>query len=403
STFEHARLAPASQMRLLRHSGKQIVDLEGDDFEFVNKVEIVKKGDKYGKPASVPFSLPKGLRGGPQDRLEMEIDTSGLDTGVYQVLLKQLDGNARPVEVRVLEEPPAIAGLPLVANTGETRQVVALRGKGLGRITGIEATGAGIELEAAAATGDRRTMQVRLNPDARQGSKLDLRVRVRDYPEPLVLRGALEVAGPRPRILEATLAPPSGLEIALRPKEIPAGVYADVMMRTRGLRTDSRVEIGCKGGASAPFQARIGESAGGLRTQRTGNDSLFLSFDPAPLPADCTASATVDNGREGASDPFDLGRVIRIPHIQSFVLTSEAAGDNAYVGVLTGHDLELIEKTGWDAANGLPVLGLPTTTTGEGRTQSLKIRLPWPSPAPHSPLYIWLRGEPQGRATTVKY
>ena len=64
---------------------------------------------------------------------------------------------------------------------------------------------------------------------------------------------------------------------------------------------------------------------------------------------------------------------------------------------MTGRDLELIEKTGWDASNGHAVEGLPAPVAGEGDEPSLKVRLPWPSPAPHAPLFIWFRGEAEGR------
>jgi hypothetical protein len=40
---------------------------------------------------------------------------------------------------------------------------------------------------------------------------------------------------------------------------------------------------------------------------------------------------------------------------------------------------------------------------GEHPSQSLRVVLPWPAPGPHAPLYVWLRGEPQGRKTSVTY
>jgi hypothetical protein len=105
------------------------------------------------------------------------------------------------------------------------------------------------------------------------------------------------------------------------------------------------------------------------------------------------------DGNVGISDTYKLGRVIRLPHIDSFELTNEKRGPSAYVGILTGQDLETIEKTGWEPEAGLPVSELPRPIAGQGQKQSLKAVLPWPAPAPHSALYIWLRGEAQGRAT----
>ena len=93
---------------------------------------------------------------------------------------------------------------------------------------------------------------------------------------------------------------------------------------------------------------------------------------------------------------------MRLPRIESFQLTDEKA-NGGYVGIVKGQDLESIAKTGWDATDGVPVSALPAPVPGETLRQSLRVVLPWPSPAPHSPLYIWLRGETEGRPTTVQY
>jgi len=51
----------------------------------------------------------------------------------------------------------------------------------------------------------------------------------------------------------------------------------------------------------------------------------------------------------------------------------------------------------------LPVEAIPAPVPGEHPSQSLRVVLPWPAPAPHAPLYIWLRGESRGRKTSVAY
>jgi hypothetical protein len=111
---------------------------------------------------------------------------------------------------------------------------------------------------------------------------------------------------------------------------------------------------------------------------------------------------------EGRSDPFVLGRVIRLPRLDKFTLTGEKVGDASYAGALEGHDLDVIEKVGWDATNGLPVDAIPTPlpplpNDHDPSRQTLRLVLPWPAPGPHAPLYIWLRGESQGRKTAVAY
>jgi hypothetical protein len=95
--------------------------------------------------------------------------------------------------------------------------------------------------------------------------------------------------------------------------------------------------------------------------------------------------------------------VVRLPRISGFTLTDEKIGESAYAGVLTGYDLETIERAGWDSRTGLPVNDLPRPVAGERDRQTLRIPLSWPAPAPHAPVYVWLRGEPEGRATRAKY
>lgn len=86
---------------------------------------------------------------------------------------------------------------------------------------------------------------------------------------------------------------------------------------------------------------------------------------------------------EGRSDPFVLGRVIRVPHLDKFALTSEKVGESSYAGVLEGHDLDVIEKIGWDAEHGVPVESIPAPVPGDASRQTLRIALHWPEPEPH--------------------
>ena len=90
--------------------------------------------------------------------------------------------------------------------------------------------------------------------------------------------------------------------------------------------------------------------------------------------------------------------------LKSLPLTEEQLGPTLYAGNLTGIDLQIIEKTGWDAKTGYPVQGIPTPVPGSNpQEQTLKVELPWPPPSPHAPIYVWLRGETTGRLTDVKY
>jgi hypothetical protein len=131
---------------------------------------------------------------------------------------------------------------------------------------------------------------------------------------------------------------------------------------------------------------------------------LFFAIDPGTIgQSGCALTATVTVAATGKSDPMALGRVVRLPRIEQFRLTDEKLADSIYAGIVEGQDLETIAMTGWDEQNGQRVESLPTALPGEPHRQTLKIALPWPAPAPHAPLYIWLRGEDQGRPTGVKY
>jgi hypothetical protein len=129
---------------------------------------------------------------------------------------------------------------------------------------------------------------------------------------------------------------------------------------------------------------------------------LFLTFDPGAWPTGSTVSVVLENNAEGQSKPYALGKVVRVPQVDSFELTDEKADAN-YVGKLTGTDLEVIAKVGWGPDGGIPVAGLPAPVGGDRRKQSLQIALPWPPPSPRAALWIWFRGDEQGRETKIRY
>jgi hypothetical protein len=131
-------------------------------------------------------------------------------------------------------------------------------------------------------------------------------------------------------------------------------------------------------------------------------DTLFLTFDPAAWPTGCAVSAVLANDAEGHSKPYVLGKVVRVPQVDSFELTDEKSDVN-YVGKLTGTDLEVIAKVGWGPEAGIPVTALPAPVAGDRRKQSLQIALPWPPPSPRAPLWVWFRGDDQGRETKIHY
>lgn len=403
STFEHAKLTPDSHDRLVQHSGKQIVQIEGDDFEFVDKVALVKIGDKYDAPVDVPFSIPGGKGEGPEERLEMRLDTSSLDAGAYSLELVQSDGKKHDVPVQVVAEPPRIVQLPIELSTDEAKQQITIQGEHLDRIEKLDAGPVKLDLGAASPDGKRRTVTADLPVDPRQGSAFDLRVVINQYAKPLVIPSALMFAGPRVRIVDAKIALPTDLEVSPRAGELPAGVVLSAMVHVQNASPKAELRLSCQNGEGPAVTVRLGEQTPAAKLQAISADTLFLSFDPGNWLTGCTLTATLENPGEEASAPHRLGRVMRVPRIDSLRLTDEAAGDGNYVGILTGRDLEGISKAGWDADHGTVVATLPTAIAEQPNKQSLRIELPWPSPAPHSPIYVWLRGDKDGRPTTVKY
>ncbi len=389
--FKAAALTAESQDRLIEGRGPVKVTLSGADFEFVEKVAVGKE--------PVEFTLPLGRRAGPQQTVELGIDTRALKAGRHQLAIVQAGGAAHEMPVRVLPPVPAITGLPLRANLGEERQKIAIRGSGLDRIEGIETDGASVELGPPGSA--VRDIFVRLNDAARKGEMLKLALRIEGMHAPLEIPGAVEVAGPRPRITGMERSLPDDLGVTVRPGELPAGSFVSFSLRTENVEGQPSVQLGC--GESEPaLTLHVGEKRSEAKLDSAGPGMLFLSVDPSVVGRPgCTLMSSVE-AAPGRSDRHELGRVIRLPRIESFTLTDEKAGDSAYAGILTGQDLELIERAGWDATAGIPVESLPRPVAGEGQRQMLKIALPWPSPAPHAPVYIWLRGESEGRATKAR-
>lgn len=145
-------------------------------------------------------------------------------------------------------------------------------------------------------------------------------------------------------------------------------------------------------------ELRNGEiPAGFVKLDLAGEGVLFLSLDPGKLGSTgCDLSAVVKTEPAGRSDPFVLGRIVQVPQI-------EKLDKVMYVGILTGKELQTIEKAGWDAQHGFPVLGIPTPVVGQPEKQTLRVALPWPSPTPRAPIFIWLRGEAEDRATQARF
>jgi hypothetical protein len=397
--LEKARVSPTSQDRIMEEKGRTVVEAEGADFEFVEKVAVQKTKDPFHPPAAVPFSLPLGAGRGPQDKLAFEIDTKPMEAGNYTVFVTEAGGKTRELPMKVLPPGPRIENAPLDISAGDEWQPMTLKGSNLGLLAKLESKGAVFQLGAL--KGDEREVRVKASPEAREGEVQDLLAFAQDVSKPAVVAGGVHVTGPVPRVVSSQISLPPQNNIPLKEGELPAGTFVSASLGVQNAGNETRVHLKCAKSSGQQLTLRVGEQTPQGSVQVLGSDSLFLSFDPGMWHAGCEIDAVLDNGG-GASKAFSLGRVIRVPHVDTFELTEEKVGDN-YLGKLTGTDLEAIAQVGWSADKGVPVAGLPAPLGGDSRKQSLQIALPWPAPSPHAPLYVWFRGETDGRATKIRY
>jgi hypothetical protein len=234
-----------------------------------------------------------------------------------------------------------------------------------------------------------------------------LTLKVNGIESPMAVADAIEVVGPRPKIASVRTSIPANLGIELQPGELPIGTTLGLALRVDNFRgsagSQSSIELGCADGElRAALKLAPDEQAGGATMTLAGAGNLFLSLDPGKVGyPGCQLTATAASEPEGRSDARVLGKLIRIPRLEQLTLTNEKIGDSSYVGILRGSGLDAVERVGWDARNGVTVDAIPTPISGSPSTETLRVTLPWPAPAPHAPLFIWLRGEETGRQTSV--
>lgn len=394
------QIAAGSRDALVTGAGPVKVVVQGGDFEFVDRVEL-RQGDGAEKVvAELPFELPKGRYAGPQEEIEVTVDAGKLAPGAYTMAFLLADSTEWTTAVRILPPNPSLEGLPVRVNLGETRQEIQFEGSGIDRIRGVRCD------QAEIAWNSSGIATVQLAAAAVRGDLLDIELEVEGRTAPLRVPGALEVAGPRPRVRQARLSLPENLGVQIRREELPAGSFASFSLEIGPLESAPGLALSCAGeNGRAPREVvRPGDQSPALRFSAANGGQFFLSLDPGAFgQPGCALTMTVETETQGRSDPFPLGRVVQLPQISRFELTDEANGSGHYTAYLEGEDLEMIERVGWDSYSGVPVNDLPIPVADGGHQQRLKIAVPWPSPKPHAPLYIWLRGEQTGRATTARY
>lgn len=400
-------LTPESQDKLIAGSGPVNLDLTGADLMFLDRAYLHRPSSTRQIPADLP-----AIHTTPIDPLPVEIDTDGLRPGPYFLLVSRVDGVTQDIPVNLLPPVPRIDAATTPAGNarvhiGDREQAVTLAGSGLDRIQGLSSDGADIVLQPAGEDSAKRNMTVRLHGDAKPGDKLALLARVMGMSQAIRFPGVLQVAGARPVITEAKASLPAEFSAAsrglLKDGELPAGSWANVSLKADLGTAPAVVTLQCSDPRRTvqPMTVHVGEKLASAQLSSPTAGALFLSLDPGAVgQSGCALTATVETDVLGKSDPFPLGTVVRLPRIESFTLSDEKAADG-FVGTLKGFDLETIDKTGWDNHTGVSVASSPQPVAGEGARQTLRISMPWPSPSPKAPLFIWLRGEEDGRATGV--
>jgi len=400
-----AKLSADSRDKLVEGSGPVKLKLSGTDFEFVDKAELESAAPHAGTPVKVAFTLPHGERGGDQQSAEAEVDTTALKPGQYKLLLAQSGGASQPVPVTVLPPNPKLEDLPLRPNLDEPSQKLMLHGSGLDRIEKLSSAAGVIELAPARHATETREATIKLGKDVHEGQEFDLKMTVQGIDDPITMADAVRVRGARPHITAVRNSFPQSFGLTLNAGEIPSSVTASFALEVAHAGDAPLVNVTCAdaGSRRQPLELAAGDRKDGASLDMAGEGELFLSFQPGTVGrSGCMLQARVTSA-EGVSDPYRLGRILRVPRIEQFVMSDQKLSDGSYQGTLTGEDLDLIQQTGWDAQHGLPVQSIPDAVAGDARKQVLKIEMPWPAPAPHAPVFVWLRGEQTGRATGVQY
>lgn len=395
--FKLAKLTPESQDRLVEGTGKVPLTLEGADFEFVTKVEMKKLNDEFASASAVPFVLKQPIRTGVENQMDIQVSTSGLENGLYQLMVSQVDGKSHDVALKVLPAIPSIDNLPVTVNQGVSSVGFELRGKRLDLLRRLDVSGAVVMLGTASADGAEREINLRFPSTLKPGTTLPGVARVADRSRSVGIAEAVRVVGPRPAITDVTLSELPAQTVRLDIGELPGGLVLSAMIRVANLPSGSDLRLECEGMASAAVTLHPGEQSGGARLEQLTADQLFLTFDTGAWNNGCDVQASIHSG-VGDSAPRRIARIVDLPAIDQFTLGAEEAG-GAVSATLVGKNLETIDKAGWSAALESSVSELPQPLSDDGR-QKLQVKLTQP-PAPDAVLYLRLRGDSKTRVTTV--
>jgi hypothetical protein len=388
--LKQARLSPDSVARLVENSGLEPVEIEGTDFQFVERVRLKRAGTLGAINTDLEFRLPLGFRAGPQNKLELEINTDSFHAGAYLLSIQQTDGRSTEVPLRIAPLPPRISNLPLRLHLGETQQRLTLRGTDLDRLPSTIELPEGLRMQMLDGSDTERDAVVTM---ASANFKPGSRVRAGSYGL------AFQVTGPKPRVTGVTASKPDEAPAALRDGELPSGSLVSFTIRAENVEAPASLVADCSDTSRSlgGFKIRLGERrAGGVKFDvAAGSGTYFAAFDPGSAgQSGCELQLSIESDASGKSAAVAAGRVVRLPKITELTWTEEkASSGTGYVAVLRGTDLEVIEKAGWEGQPGIDVTSSPRANGGADATQTLRVVLPWPPPSPLAPLAVWLRGD----------
>lgn len=365
-SLSNVRLSADSADRLILGAGRVRGRLEGAPLYFLQSVTLRKPGDALAKPIAIPYAATDG-------GAEIEIDTAALEAAAYVLELRQQGGSTVNLPIDIQAPAPVLSGLPITVHRGGA-DTIQLRGTGLERIQNITAKNASVKWDRA-----HTRVEFELQADAPESLDLDLTLEGR--PAPLRLANAVAVVQPRPKIVGVHRAaqPPGTVE--RRDSEIDSAQPASFSLRL-DRAAPATVELRC-GGEVKAFDSR-----------QISGDTIYVTI-AAPQLDRCTLEASA-----GGSSFTAVGEMVSLPVIESFTLSNEAVGEAKFKGSLRGQRLEKIARTGWSGESGEETADLPAPVESG---QQLPVVLPWPAPAPHAPLLIWLRGEEHPRKTTARF
>ena len=373
-------------------SGVQHLKFDSADFHFVEQAELVRPGGWRGAR-----SLDFAVSGANSNQLEVAIDSTRLEPGRALLRLTTSTGLIEDLALDVVPALPKLEGLPWRAHLGESKQRIVVRGDALDRIENIQ-------IERGASIYRDGALEVTLPADAKTGDRLAASLTMKGQAAKAAIPFLLQVAPKRPQILEAKLAPLADTAVSLKPSELPAGSLLGFALRIDGASADEAlaVTVNCAEAARTltPVTVRAGERLPLARLERTGDGALLLFADPAIGQPGCTLQATLEADSSGKSTPTPLGKVVRLPRLDKFTWLDEKTNDG-FAAEIRGADLETIVRLGWDGSGGVAVTNLPLAGASRDE-QVLRVGLPWPPPSPRAPLYVWLRGDTEGRRSKLK-